>query len=51
VSYGPFQLGELPAGAVEEVRTRTLRDQLGERLIALAGADFAAAPARSLSAR
>src|ERR1700736_5772891 len=51
VSYGPFQLGELPAGAVEEVRTRTLRDQLGERLIALAGADFSPAPARSLSAR
>jgi 23S rRNA pseudouridine2605 synthase len=50
VSYGPFQLGELPAGAVEEVRTRTLRDQLGERLIALAGADFSPAPARSLSA-
>jgi 23S rRNA pseudouridine2605 synthase len=50
VSYGPFQLGELPAGAVEEVRTRTLRDQLGERLIAQAGADFAAPPARSLSA-
>jgi 23S rRNA pseudouridine2605 synthase len=49
VSYGPFQLGELPAGAVEEVRTRTLRDQLGERLTALAGADFAAA-SRSASA-
>jgi 23S rRNA pseudouridine2605 synthase len=45
VSYGPFQLGEMPAGAVEEVRTRTLRDQLGERLIALAGADFATAAA------
>lgn len=42
VSYGPFQLGELPAGAVEEVATRTLRDQLGERLMALAGADFSA---------
>jgi 23S rRNA pseudouridine2605 synthase len=50
VSYGPFQLGELPAGGVEEVRTRTLRDQLGERLIALAGADFAAPPSRSASA-
>jgi 23S rRNA pseudouridine2605 synthase len=50
VSFGPFQLGELPAGAVEEVRTRTLRDQLGERLIALAGADFAAPPPRSTSA-
>ena len=40
VSYGPFQLGELPAGAVEEVKTRALREQLGERLAALAGADF-----------
>jgi 23S rRNA pseudouridine2605 synthase len=42
VSFGPFQLGELPEGAVEEVKTRTLRDQLGERLAASAGADFAA---------
>jgi 23S rRNA pseudouridine2605 synthase len=40
LSYGPFQLGELPAGAVEEVRTRALREQLGERLAAIAGADF-----------
>ncbi len=40
VSYGPFQLGELPAGAVEEVRTKALREQLGERLAQLAGADF-----------
>jgi 23S rRNA pseudouridine2605 synthase len=51
VSYGPFQLGELPAGAVEEVRTRTLRDQLGERLATLAGADFAAPPVRPAKAR
>ncbi|MEM8654364.1 MAG: pseudouridine synthase [Pseudomonadota bacterium] len=29
VSYGPFQLGELQQGAVEEVRRRVLRDQLG----------------------
>ncbi|SDY21410.1 pseudouridine synthase [Citreimonas salinaria] len=29
VSYGPFQLGQLKAGAVEEVRGRVLRDQLG----------------------
>jgi 23S rRNA pseudouridine2605 synthase len=50
VSYGPFQLGELPAGAVEEVRSRTLRDQLGERLIALAGADFTAPTSRPASA-
>jgi 23S rRNA pseudouridine2605 synthase len=42
VSFGPFQLGELPAGAIEEVKTRHLREQLGERLAALAGSDFAA---------
>src|SRR5215469_2856306 len=42
VSFGPFQLGELAQGAVEEVRTRTLREQLGARLAALSGADFAA---------
>jgi 23S rRNA pseudouridine2605 synthase len=47
VSYGPFQLGELPAGAVEEVKTRALREQLGERLTALAGADFSAPPRRA----
>ena len=29
VSYGPFQLGPLAPGAVEEVRRRVLRDQLG----------------------
>jgi 23S rRNA pseudouridine2605 synthase len=42
VSFGPFQLGELPEGAIEEVRTRVLRDQLSERIVALAGADFSA---------
>jgi 23S rRNA pseudouridine2605 synthase len=40
VSYGPFQLQELAEGAVEEVRTRVLREQLGEKIAALAGADF-----------
>jgi 23S rRNA pseudouridine2605 synthase len=40
VSYGPFQLGDLPDGAVEEVKTRALREQLGERIAAAAGADF-----------
>jgi len=29
VSYGPFQIGNLDPGAVEEVRPRVLRDQLG----------------------
>ncbi|MEM9798402.1 MAG: pseudouridine synthase [Pseudomonadota bacterium] len=29
VSYGPFQLGKLAVGAVEEVRPRILREQLG----------------------
>jgi 23S rRNA pseudouridine2605 synthase len=49
VSFGPFQLGELAAGAVEEVRTRVLREQLGARLVARSGADFSlplAAPPR-----
>jgi 23S rRNA pseudouridine2605 synthase len=29
ISFGPFQLGDLGTGAVEEIRTRYLRDQLG----------------------
>jgi 23S rRNA pseudouridine2605 synthase len=29
VSYGPFQLGNLKAGEVEEVKRRVLRDQMG----------------------
>jgi 23S rRNA pseudouridine2605 synthase len=40
VSFGPFQLGELAEGAVEEVPTRVLREQLGARLVAASGADF-----------
>jgi 23S rRNA pseudouridine2605 synthase len=40
VSYGPFQLGELKDGAVEEIRTRHLREQLGERITRESGADF-----------
>jgi 23S rRNA pseudouridine2605 synthase len=42
VSYGPFQLGDLAEGAVEEVRLKTLREQLGKSLAELAGVDFAA---------
>lgn len=40
VSYGPFQLAELAEGQVDEVRTRVLREQLGEKIAALADADF-----------
>jgi 23S rRNA pseudouridine2605 synthase len=40
VSYGPFQLGELPEGEVEEVRSRMLRDQLGEKIAKAANVDF-----------
>jgi 23S rRNA pseudouridine2605 synthase len=29
VSYGPFQLADMQPGAVEEVRSKTLREQLG----------------------
>ena len=42
ISYGPFQLGDLAPGQVREIRGRTLRDQLGSRLIEAAGADFEA---------
>ena len=42
ISFGPFQLGELGEGEVEEVRTRVLREQLGEKLVKLSGADFSA---------
>ncbi|ASY67881.1 pseudouridine synthase [Sinorhizobium fredii] len=40
ISYGPFQLGELPEGHVQEIRGRTLREQLGPRLIAESKANF-----------
>jgi 23S rRNA pseudouridine2605 synthase len=41
VSYGPFQLGDIPEGGIEEVKTRILRDQIGDEIAAAAGADFA----------
>jgi 23S rRNA pseudouridine2605 synthase len=41
ISYGPFQLGKLKAGEVEEIRRRVLRDQLG-----LADAEPAPKPTR-----
>lgn len=40
MSFGPFQLGDLEVGLVEEVRTRVLKDQLGKTLAEQAGVDF-----------
>ena len=40
LSYGPFQLMDLPEGDVREIRGRVLRDQLGDALAEEAGADF-----------
>jgi 23S rRNA pseudouridine2605 synthase len=40
VSFGPFQLGDLAENAVEEIRTKHLREQLGEKITAKAGVDF-----------
>ncbi|WP_192847407.1 pseudouridine synthase [Aureimonas sp. AU40] len=40
LSFGPFQLGELEEGAVQEINGRTLREQLGPTLIEESGADF-----------
>jgi 23S rRNA pseudouridine2605 synthase len=40
VQYGPFGLGALAEGVVEEVETRNLREQLGARVIGAAGCDF-----------
>jgi 23S rRNA pseudouridine2605 synthase len=41
VEFGPFGLGELAEGAIEEVETKNLRAQLGADIIAQAGCDFA----------
>jgi 23S rRNA pseudouridine2605 synthase len=42
ISYGPFQLNDLPEGHVLEIKGRMLRDQLGERLVEESGANFEA---------
>lgn len=39
-SYGPFQLGEVGTGDVSEIRSRTLRDQLGPTLVSELGLSF-----------
>ena len=38
IAYGPFQLGDLPRGALEEVPRRVLREQLGQSAPATAKA-------------
>ncbi|MEQ8481019.1 MAG: pseudouridine synthase [Hoeflea sp.] len=40
ISFGPFQLGDMREGDVVEIRSRTLREQLGPRLIEESGANF-----------
>lgn len=40
ISFGPFQLGDIEAGMVEEIRTKVLKEQLGTALAEEAGADF-----------
>lgn len=40
VSFGPFQLSDLPVDAVDTVKHKMLRDQLGTKLAAEAGVDF-----------
>ncbi|MFC4170610.1 pseudouridine synthase [Microvirga sp. GCM10011540] len=40
LSFGPFQLGDIEPGMVEEVRTKVLKDQLGTALAVEAGVDF-----------
>lgn len=48
ISYGPFQLGDLKDGAVEEVKTAILREQISGALAREAGADFDA-PLREIA--
>jgi 23S rRNA pseudouridine2605 synthase len=43
-AYGPFQLGALPRGAVEEVNPKVLREQLGLATPARPGRKAAGAP-------
>jgi 23S rRNA pseudouridine2605 synthase len=52
VGFGPFELADLPEGAVTEIPTRELRRLLGERIAEMADLDFSgplsgAPPARA----
>jgi 23S rRNA pseudouridine2605 synthase len=40
VSFGPFNLGELPEWGVKEVESKALRTELGEKIVNEANADF-----------
>jgi 23S rRNA pseudouridine2605 synthase len=40
VSFGPFNLGELPEWSVKEIDSKALRSELGEKIVAESGADF-----------
>lgn len=51
ISYGPFQLGELADGELKEINGATLREQLGEKLVAEAGANFDAPILRPFSGK
>jgi len=51
VSFGPFQLGDIAEGAVEEVKLRVLRDQLGKGLAELANVDFSSTLRETRSAK
>ena len=50
VSFGPFELADLPEGEVIETRTRVLRDQLGPKLARQAQANFDAPVEPALAA-
>lgn len=47
VSYGPFQLLDLPPGAVEPVRRRVIADQLGSKLMEELGLNDVPDPLRA----
>jgi 23S rRNA pseudouridine2605 synthase len=40
VAFGPFELGDLEDGEVKEIESQSLRTELGEKIVAEAGADF-----------
>jgi 23S rRNA pseudouridine2605 synthase len=51
ISFGPFQLGDIAEGAVEEVKLKVLRDQLGKGLAELANVDFSGSVREAPSAK